>query len=302
LPRLAAARTSSQANRTFTLTGPYGTGKSALAKFAASLFAPSEYPGSAAAQLLLREADPQLAAAVLETGDGAPADLLPVPITGSREPLATAILRGVETTLRRAQGAAPCGSRPVVGCAAREDPGGRSPGANEILELLGKLLEAACDSKSPFGGLFLIFDELGKLLEYAAANHAVSDVYLLQAIAEFAARTPQPFLVLGILHLDFTGYADRLSARERADWEKIRGRFEDIAFVEPADDVLRLIALARSQAQTLHGERHLGRAPASGQAELEGICERFGNWTWDRLGWARRSYWACSIAAGRCIP
>jgi len=96
-------------------------------------------------------------------------------------------------------------------------------------------------------GVFLILDELGKLLEYAAAHPANSDLYTLQTLAEFAARSPQPFLILGILHQDFGLYADRLTARERAEWDKVRGRFEDIAFEEPADELLRLIAEARSQ-------------------------------------------------------
>jgi hypothetical protein len=42
-------------------------------------------------------------------------------------------------------------------------------------------------------------------------------------------------LILGILHQDFAVYADRLSSRERAEWDKVRGRFEDIVFEEGAD-------------------------------------------------------------------
>ena len=70
LPRLGLARQTSAANRAFTITGPYGTGKSAQALFDARVLAPSEFPGAAAAQRLLQESDPETAAAVLGTSKG----------------------------------------------------------------------------------------------------------------------------------------------------------------------------------------------------------------------------------------
>ena len=99
LPRLGLARQTSSANRAFTITGPYGTGKSATSLFSARVLAPPEFPGAAAAQRLLHKADPELAAAVLGTSKKAVPGLLPVAVTGSREPLVTAILRGVEAAL-----------------------------------------------------------------------------------------------------------------------------------------------------------------------------------------------------------
>jgi hypothetical protein len=272
--RLGPARISARAKRAFTLTGPYGTGKSALALFLARLFADTDFPGGQDAQRLLREADPDLAKAVLRTADGQPvASLLPVAVTGSREPLWLAIVRGVEAavpaipTRRRAE------LRSRLARLRQQADARRVPSADEIVQLLGKTLAAACDRHSRFGGLFLIVDELGKLLEHAALDHAVSDVHLLQAIAESAARAAQPFLVLGVLHQDFTRYAERLSAKDRADWEKVRGRFEDINFEQPADDILRLIALARTQAQTLHHETGLGGLPRATRESFQALCD-----------------------------
>ncbi len=174
------------------------------------------------------------------------AALLPIVITGSREPLQLAILRGLQVAIGRLR------SRRCPTCSARineslaQATAGKQPSAHAITELFDEALKAAC-STDEVGGFFLVVDELGKLLEYAAAHPANSDLYTLQSLAEFAARTPQPFLILGILHQDFSLYADRLTGRERAEWDKVRGRFEDIAFEEPVDELLRLIAEARSQ-------------------------------------------------------
>ena len=147
---------------------------------------------------------------------------------------------------------------------------GKQPSAHAITELFAEALKAAC-STDEVGGFFLVLDELGKLLEYAAAHPANSDLYTLQSLAEFAARTPQPFLILGILHQDFSLYADRLTGRERAEWDKVRGRFEDIAFEEPADELLRLIAEARSQSP--EGVK-LDQLPPASQKHSESLCEQ----------------------------
>ena len=172
--------------------------------------------------------------------------LLPIVITGSREPLQLAILRGLQVAIGHLHGRRCSLVMARISESLAQAASGKQPSAHAITELFAEALKAAC-STDEVGGFFLVLDELGKLLEYAAAHPANSDLYTLQSLAEFAARTPQPFLILGILHQDFSLYADRLTGRERAEWDKVRGRFEDIAFEEPADELLRLIAEARSQ-------------------------------------------------------
>ena len=177
LPRLGLTRQTSSANRAFTLTGPYGTGKSAQSLFSARVLAPPELPGAAAAQQLLRKADPDTAAAALGAGKDAVPGLLPVAITGSREPLATAILRGVEAALAWVKGRRRTQVAAVLNTLREKSQAGRGPSVSEMLDLFGKLLEVACDGSGPFGGIFLIVDELGKLLEHAAGSLGGSDVY-----------------------------------------------------------------------------------------------------------------------------
>ena len=94
-------------------------------------------------------------------------------------------------------------------------------------------------------GLLLVVDELGKFLEYAAQNPAHGDLFVLQSLAEFAARSRQtPLLMLTILHQAFEQYAQRLARSQREEWAKVQGRFEDVSFMEPTEQVLRLIGNA----------------------------------------------------------
>src|SRR5262245_37668412 len=81
-------------NRAITLTGPYGTGKSSFALFAAQLLAPDWWPNHEAAQRLLRSTDKDLETRTLGARGGSP-KLLPVVVTGSRESLSAAIIRAL---------------------------------------------------------------------------------------------------------------------------------------------------------------------------------------------------------------
>ncbi|MBX3354264.1 MAG: hypothetical protein KF724_01025 [Phycisphaeraceae bacterium] len=103
--------------------------------------------------------------------------------------------------------------------------------------------------------MLLIIDELGKLLEYAAANPQRSDVFLLQQLAEFAVRSDGRLFLIGVLHQDFRGYSMGLPPTDRAEWEKIRGRFEDIVFDEPPSQLLRFVSMAWDRTRTNEGIR-----------------------------------------------
>ena len=267
--RIAPARYAPEAARAWTLTGPYGTGKSALGLFAAELLASDIVPGHAAAWKLLRSSDSDLAQHVRPPRKTA-SPLLPIVITGSREPLQLAVLRGLQVAIGQLHSRRCSHLMGRINEMLTQATSAKQPSAHAITELFAEALKTAC-STNEVGGFFLVLDELGKLLEYAAGHPGNSDLYTLQSLAELAARTSQPFLILGILHQDFSLYADRLTGRERAEWDKVRGRFEDIAFEEPVDELLRLIAEARSQ--STEGVR-LDQLPVAAQTEFRSLCKQ----------------------------
>src|SRR5262249_53547092 len=77
--------------------------------------------------------------------------------------------------------------------------------------VLGTLLEMAAAHPRSEGGVVVVLDELGKLLEAAAQDRG--DIYLLQRLAEAASRSDGRLLLVGVLHQAFDEYAQRL-ARE----------------------------------------------------------------------------------------
>ena len=87
-----------------------------------------------------------------------------------------------------------------------------------------------------------MIDELGKFLEYATQSPTRGDTFVLQSLAELADRSAKtPLFLMTILHQAFELYAERAGKSQREEWAKIQGRFEDVAFAEPTEQVLRLV-------------------------------------------------------------
>lgn len=87
-------------------------------------------------------------------------------------------------------------------------------------------------------GLVLIVDEFGKFLEYASNNKNIDDVYLLQQISEWANNSLNNTYFIISLHQNFSSYGRNLSSQDKLEWEKVKGRFVDLVFNEPVEQLL----------------------------------------------------------------
>lgn len=93
-------------------------------------------------------------------------------------------------------------------------------------------------SKDKF--LVIIIDEFGKVLEHAAKNNPERELYFLQKLAEFVNVPNRKALLLTTLHQNFNSYARNLSKEQREEWTKVKGRFQEVVFVEPIEQLLYL--------------------------------------------------------------
>jgi hypothetical protein len=113
--------------------------------------------------------------------------------------------------------------------------------AAKVLAALDSLLEKVVGSSHPCGGLCIIVDEMGKLLEYAVQHPEKDDVYFYQKLAEKVQRAEDgATCLLGILHQDFAQYSQGLPRTVRTEWEKVAGRFQPHAFLESPQHLLEL--------------------------------------------------------------
>ena len=247
LTRLISAKENEATSKAWSLTGPYGSGKSAFALFAAKLFGDPDAPTTRQALGLLKHGDDSLYERFISANGNEKklsSGFCPVLISGERAPITLALLRGLEHGITSFNGISPRSSlRRKIKKLSKMTEHGEIPSASEITELFESATHYVAENGGT--GLLLVIDELGKFLEYAAQSPAQGDVFVLQTLAEFATRsTETPLFLLTILHQAFEQYAHRLAKSQREEWAKVQGRFEDIAFVEPAEQILRLIASA----------------------------------------------------------
>lgn len=225
--RIARGMADRSSQRAWRITGDYGVGKSAFALVVAHL-------------LLNRAAGP-----VVRVADAAgwPANDLsawPFLITGSRDGLASVLARGLADGLQSRRPKSSAAAKPfdaLIAEARRVERFNEPAALEAVLEGVIKLARKAG------AGVLLIIDEMGKLLEYAAAVPGRDDVFLLQKLAERAAGSGDtPFYFLTLLHQGFDAYAERLPSTTRQEWAKVAERLEEIVFDQPMAHTAALVA------------------------------------------------------------
>ena len=97
------------------------------------------------------------------------------------------------------------------------------------------------DRKSPL--LFIVIDEFGKFLEYASQNEPEKELYFIQQLAEFANNSDNNIVLLTTVHQNFDAYAINLESTQRQEWTKVKGRFKEITFNEPVEQLLYMVNL-----------------------------------------------------------
>ena len=224
----------------FTWTGPYGSGKSTLAVALSAL-------------LCGKSCMRQNAAAVIgnDTAEAVWAGMPPkscgwciLPIVGSRDNPEQLVWEAIEAKklLRKTKRGSWSG--------------------NQALDALRKIAFRKPEST---GGLLIIFDEMGKILEGAVRGK--SDVYFFQQLAEMASRSNGRLVIIGILHQAFEEYSYRLSRELREEWAKIQGRFIDLSVNTAADEQIGLLGRAIQS-------DHRPKGPSSLSKTVAGLSNR----------------------------
>ncbi|HWQ14386.1 MAG TPA: hypothetical protein VNL77_16420 [Roseiflexaceae bacterium] len=233
--RIIAGLTPGSAERAFSVVGPFGSGKSAFGLFVAHFLQRHERSRrQLLGSLKVPDGDPLLPL-------GAPS-LLAARVPGNNSSLRRAVLASLTEAL--------------------DDPRLRTPALDELrweLETAvhGPALDPAHVAKlvaeaarrlqehGHFQGVLVLIDELGQFLDYAARQDEERDLFVLQSLAEAAARSGDaPILVVTILHQAFERYTLNAGPTRRIEWAKVQGRFVDLPFQEPASQMIRMVALA----------------------------------------------------------
>lgn len=234
LTTLAASQIESHQGA-FTWTGPYGGGKSSAALLVANLIAGNKANRRIARELAGQALD-KLFAKAFPQGLGS---WSVVAVTGSRVRLRDAISEAA-----------------ALAFGWSDEVTEETRSSDEAL--ISHLIAEGVSNK---GGVLLILDELGKMLEHEALEGG--DVHLLQDLAEHASRSEGRLVVIGILHQSFDQYAARAARDARQEWAKVQGRYQDIAFLSGADETVALLGRAISS----------GEAPATAAVHAAAVAD-----------------------------
>ena len=240
--RIAGSAAEGPSGGAWSLTGPYGSGKSSLALLLDAAFSP---PGetrdnawqliddaSSAAGELVRRAHGRHGTG----GTGFHRAL----VTANREPITRTVLRALHAAVQRTHGRIPTASRfraagtlrNALADAAARDPRRTGPSPPAVVDVARCLAAEA--------PLLLIIDEFGKNLE-AITERSDADPYLLQQLAEAGQGSGLPIFMLTLQHLSLEDHLSVSEGPQRREWIKVSGRFEDIAYVESAAATRTLI-------------------------------------------------------------
>ena len=243
--RIATTAAVGPAGGAWSLTGPYGSGKSSLALL---LDAALGEAGEAR----------ETAIGLIDDASRAVGDLIRRAhrrhgthtsgfhrglVTANREPLNLTVLRALHSAVLRSYDTIPPTNRFRAAGALRgaledastDDPRRTGPSPGALVEI------ARCLADD--GPLLLVIDEFGKNLEASRAD-AAADPYLLQLLAEAGQGNGLPIFLLTLQHLSFEDYLAGADSPQRREWAKVQGRFEDVAFVESAAQTRALIGSA----------------------------------------------------------
>jgi len=214
----------------WSLTGPYGMGKSAFANFLIALTGKESNAETSLAMQKLREVDNELYCdlksgfASVTNGQG----FIQVPVTAAYEPINHTMVRGLLRYLTSCNQLHSYNRDIQKMIDVLESISHQElPETQQLMNIITKLQYHTNTS------IIFVMDEFGKNLEYMAHHPDKGDIYIMQMLAE----TKNVFLWV-CLHQAFEEYASGLTTQQRVEWSKVHGRFEDISFVESSAQML----------------------------------------------------------------
>lgn len=207
--------------KAFSITGPYGSGKSSFAVFLTALFEPERSDAYQAAMALL-EAESRLMSssvcAMRERIGVADSGFVVLRVTAQRAPLLSILRQALMSSLDQLTDLGDLQERV------------RQVIATDQLEErdLVIAIKEICHKRP----VLICIDEFGKALEWFSENRSrEGDLYVLQQLIEQSEnRRVKPLALVTLQHLAFDDYAADSAALRQREWAKIQGRFRDFPF------------------------------------------------------------------------
>ena len=254
LERISATAAAGRAGGAWSLTGPYGSGKSSLALLTRAAFG-QDSPERSLALRLIGEASEATRSKIEQAHERygtSQGGFFVGQATGDVEALEITVARALESAVATSNFAAsekigkkdppPPLSHNFLKYLSDLSPPGEPHHGNSSPSHLLKFAKSLAE-QAP---LLLIIDEFGKNLEAVGqkSNGSGNDPYILQQLAEAGQGAGLPIFLLTLQHRSFDDYLSGTDTPKRREWAKVQGRFEDVAYTESPSQVRALIGTA----------------------------------------------------------
>lgn len=109
-------------------------------------------------------------------------------------------------------------------------------------DVLSSFKDMCRKAESKGRSTLVVVDEFGKVLEHAAKHDPEDELYFIQQLCELINDHRHKAILLTTLHQNFGAYAGRLTEAQKNEWKKVKGRFREVVFSEPVEQLLYLAA------------------------------------------------------------
>lgn len=228
--------------KAFSITGPYGSGKSSFAVFLSAIFESSFSEAHQMAIRLLEHESPELLRSlqvlrerlgVVDNGFAV------VKVTAKRAPLLQILRDALLLAIKGLSDDNPLRTKTI-----------QILNSSDLQEQdIVSVVKTIC-ATSP---LLICIDEFGKALEWFSENRSRDgDLYVLQQLIEQSEnRQSHPFALVTLQHLAFDDYAADAAALRQREWAKIQGRFRDFPFSGSSQTTSFLMSRCLENSQTI---------------------------------------------------
>jgi len=221
LNRILDSLSNRGSTKSFSITGPYGTGKSSFAILLRSLLSSSNSKNYKKSSKKLENYNDHLYSKLIEVRKKnrvSAKGFAYVPVVGEKRDLVTSFGDALIKYVDNSEFSKP-----------------KKWTTTNVMSLLKNIMK---DSS-----LLIIIDEFGKFLEFSAERPESEDLYLMQLIAEeISSSKNKNSILITLQHMSFTDYSISLSFTQKKEWAKVHGRFEDISFLEGLDHNLDVLS------------------------------------------------------------
>jgi len=227
-------------DKAISIVGPYGSGKSMFGVLLSELARDPESNWVKSALAGLNSIAPKTGNKISKAIDDRDLAYKIIPVIGSRGSISTALISAL-SDLCEAEDTGWISRDFASQVSVQADLAKEGlPDSAEIVKLYTETAKQATAVGNK--GLIVLIDEFGQFLEYAASVESTDNLLLAQQLAEESSRAKDgSLLFLTFLHQSVAHYSRSGDSAQFTEWQKVQGRFREVAFNEDPENQYELI-------------------------------------------------------------